>query len=129
MIHLDTFTFHYVSIKSLIADEEQRLELYLHSTMFLLNPILSIYRLAKKGFTFHYVSIKSNASTSLLSSAVRFTFHYVSIKSQKLRWETFLHKLFTFHYVSIKSQLARRNNRVVHNLHSTMFLLNLEKGV
>ena len=58
-----TFTFHYVSIKSMYSDPSQ--------------AILGL-------FTFHYVSIKSRKATEIFKNIVQFTFHYVSIKSVKL---------------------------------------------
>ena len=56
---LRTFTFHYVSIKSIAAVTDN-----------------------KDGiFTFHYVSIKSWRELELSNIVRSFTFHYVSIKS------------------------------------------------
>ena len=82
--------------------------LYLHSTMYLLNPIAPIVTLQKSAFTFHYVSIKSlplvchpstltdlHSTMYLLNHAyilhdkdinTEFTFHYVSIKSDSADW-------------------------------------------
>ena len=98
---------------------------YLHSTMYLLNHILSKARSNRDNtFTFHYVSIKSLVIVIIELENFRFTFHYVSIKSSSalllLLCRTYLHSTmyllnpgefhyvvtdekFTFHYVSIKS--------------------------
>ena len=98
------FTFHYVSIKTLISFFKA------------LTPDL---------FTFHYVSIKTNGvtlwgshdghlhSTMYLLKRVRhnvigklprkFTFHYVSIKTKLTILCIILYNVFTFHYVSIKT--------------------------
>ena len=77
------FTFHYVSIKSILSQHTNRMcpknlhsTMYLlnqisdksclgkkadlHSTMYLLNPKRLYFCRVSKGFTFHYVSIKSN---------------------------------------------------------------------
>ena len=102
---LKRFTFHYVSIKS----RESifyifSFNLYLHSTMYLLNRFLNTpldpfyYQ-----FTFHYVSIKSAMCQMWQASTRRFTFHYVSIKSALRSSKRRTLTSFTFHYVSIKS--------------------------
>ena len=60
---------------------------------------------------------------------VQFTFHYVSIKSQT-QAETFTTtNAFTFHYVSIKSFAALAVSAIEADLHSTMYLLNLNLGL
>ena len=56
----NSFTFHYVSIKS--------------QSVIIVSPGLSL-------FTFHYVSIKSLKCWRYRKMLKRFTFHYVSIKS------------------------------------------------
>ena len=53
------FTFHYVSIKSLKIQQDPLQAVYLHSTMYLLNPVFRCCLYIAKRFTFHYVSIKS----------------------------------------------------------------------
>ena len=83
--YLKIFTFHYVSIKSKSIDTNYMEWCYLHSTMYLLNPISAKFLLSpvpdlhstmyllnrwcvrwwtssKSWFTFHYVSIKSGYS-------------------------------------------------------------------
>ena len=58
------FTFHYVSINSILVKRHFLLHLNLHSTMYLL--ILSVSCCVRFGhnlFTFHYVSINSPASS------------------------------------------------------------------
>ena len=101
---VDWFTFHYVSIKSQSDCTQGIKSVYLHSTMYLLNPNGDLYMMFAKinlhstmyllnrefghrgvggsrKFTFHYVSIKSNAERSTMCRSPSFTFHYVSIKS------------------------------------------------
>ena len=56
---LQTFTFHYVSIKSDIKTKATISNVDLHSTMYLLNPNIVTSTVAATEFTFHYVSIKS----------------------------------------------------------------------
>ena len=57
------FTFHYVSIKSILCP---------------------VGRYSALIFTFHYVSIKSCDCDTANLTIVIFTFHYVSIKSEAL---------------------------------------------
>ena len=97
------FTFHYVSIKSVLAASPYRLDIDLHSTMYLLNPMTLVFFIAFMVFTFHYVSIKSDDALLAYSMLIK----------------------FTFHYVSIKSQLSELLMVLITNLHSTMYLLNL----
>ena len=97
------FTFHYVSIKSVLAASPYRLDSDLHSTMYLLNPMTLVFFIAFMVFTFHYVSIKSDDALLAYSMLIK----------------------FTFHYVSIKSQLSELLMVLITNLHSTMYLLNL----
>ena len=54
-----------------------------------------------------------------------FTFHYVSIKSGLTKCVEPRITLFTFHYVSIKSHATDIPSINADNLHSTMYLLNL----
>ena len=61
-----------------------------------------------------------------LPTSGRFTFHYVSIKSKSDFDDDLFVKLFTFHYVSIKSSLRLYPIHSHPDLHSTMFLLNLQ---
>ena len=56
-----------------------------------------------------------------------FTFHYVSIKSYIEIFVFGHHRWFTFHYVSIKSAEAEAERQAEIDLHSTMYLLNLDK--
>ena len=71
--------------------------------MYLLNHKELLTVSVGRQFTFHYVSIKSNKADNIDSKADTFTFHYVSIKSDKI--------------------VVRLDQS--HNLHSTMYLLNL----
>ena len=75
---------------------------YLHSTMYLLNLAAAITGFLALLFTFHYVSIKSWKNLHLSCTELKFTFHYVSIKSYN-----------RCHFYGS-----------IHNLHSTMYLLN-----
>ena len=97
------FTFHYVSIKSVINFHVCRNFRYLHSTMYLLNLFVE----------------------RIYSVYTQFTFHYVSIKSHFTIRTIFGSNLFTFHYVSIKSYLTSLLMLIINHLHSTMYLLNL----
>ena len=55
---------------------------YLHSTMYLLIPAISLFRKCFGHlFTFHYVSINSLLLTHDYYEIIKFTFHYVSINS------------------------------------------------
>ena len=57
---LAAFTFHYVSIKSVSHHPDNYNQPDLHSTMYLLNPLIRLYPIGSDAqFTFHYVSIKS----------------------------------------------------------------------
>ena len=96
------FTFHYVSIKSVINFHVCRNFRYLHSTMYLLNLFVE----------------------RIYSVYTQFTFHYVSIKSHFTIRTIFGSNLFTFHYVSIKSYLTSLLMLIINHLHSTMYLLN-----
>ena len=121
-----SFTFHYVSIKSVPAVPIWSVFVNLHSTMYLLNlDGIALTNATTILFTFHYVSIKSKISHLSKITFTKFTFHYVSIKSTAslpyspdkvylhstmylLNLQYFssiwiLHFVFTFHYVSIKS--------------------------
>ena len=55
-----TFTFHHVSIKTVLGDTD---------------------RATEAAFTFHHVSIKTHISAFYCGICVLFTFHHVSIKT------------------------------------------------
>ena len=56
----EVFTFHYVSIKSIVTWDQSYIKENLHSTMYLLNRIYVVNTTTGTAiFTFHYVSIKS----------------------------------------------------------------------
>ena len=102
----------------------------LHSTMYLLNlfnpvDIMSVF----PEFTFHYVSIKSTAYTPNTDIVLKFTFHYVSIKSQIKTKASIsnvdLHS--TMYLLNLDRGLTGRRRRT--NLHSTMYLLNLRQAL
>ncbi len=99
-----SFTFHYVSIKSLLVSKGNLSYVHLHSTMYLLNQnqhyqqaILKLYLHS----TMYLLNPKSDNRVNLFSST------------------------FTFHYVSIKSKYLVEKDINLKNLHSTMYLLNL----
>ena len=97
------FTFHYVSIKSVVREYRLLEILHLHSTMYLLNRYP------------HY--------KTLVSSMI-FTFHYVSIKSS-----TFKSMIIYIYYLHSTMYLLNQNQRCQQvilklYLHSTMYLLN-----
>ena len=98
-----TFTFHYVSIKTLYSEDCSLYNSHLHSTMYLLKPDTSAETLDYKEFTFHYVSIKTILVCCLIIGIFIFTFHYVSIKTLAFCFLLQLFHQFTFHYVSIKT--------------------------
>ena len=123
------FTFHYVSINTDIPGLDFLKNRTLHSTMFLLIPVLIKGVSKQKVFTFHYVSINTCIAGWILSREVIFTFHYFSINTGivlrdftgrflSLHSTMFLliHKRyaggkpgdqnFTFHYVSINTCLS-----------------------
>ena len=58
------FTFHYVSIKSSNMHMPYAQALNLHSTMYLLNLVVTYFYQVVTKFTFHYVSIKSKTAVS-----------------------------------------------------------------
>ena len=61
------FTFHYVSIKSVVREYRLLEILHLHSTMYLLNRYPHCKTLVSSMiFTFHYVSIKSSTFKSMI---------------------------------------------------------------
>ena len=61
--NLDSFTFHYVSINSLMPMPLKRIVQNLHSTMYLLIQVHVVHEDYIPEFTFHYVSINSNPQT------------------------------------------------------------------
>ena len=65
----------------------------------------------------------------IMSVFPEFTFHYVSIKSTAYTPNTDIVLKFTFHYVSIKSQIKTKASISNVDLHSTMYLLNLDRGL
>ena len=100
----NSFTFHYVSIKSTEHYAYNAEHHHLHSTMYLLNQQL-LYAQVYKHRHLH--------STMYLLNRANYGLYEPS-------------NLFTFHYVSIKSRLHRTRRASHRHLHSTMYLLNLE---
>ena len=97
------FTFHYVSIKSIYCPIDKVVFIYLHSTMYLLNPIQSrLRRSIKSRFTFHYVSIKSQTFTVFFSD-VKNLHSTMYLLNRVNLFSSIGVTQFTFHYVSIKS--------------------------
>ncbi len=97
-----TFTFHYVSIKTVFSIS---------------------YNLVNSRFTFHYVSIKTNAVSEAAQLQQQFTFHYVSIKTIAADLsKTELANLHSTMYL-LKHYLSSVFLHLKHNLHSTMYLL------
>ena len=97
---------------------------YLHSTMYLLIPAISLFRKCFGHlFTFHYVSINSLLLTHDYYEIIKFTFHYVSINSNchiyMYDLSAYLHSTM---YLLILSFCIMKSLDVV-NLHSTMYLL------
>ena len=96
------FTFHYVSIKTVSEYKEAQNEMHLHSTMYLLKRIRHLYSLISvAAFTFHYVSI--------------ITLIFV-IKNLK---HSYLHS--TMYLLKPNGQVDVAHEYI--NLHSTMYLL------
>ena len=92
----------------MIVTQQILQSLYLHSTMYLLNPnqlIADKYALYK--FTFHYVSIKSSIhhTADLRDMNLHSTMYLLNPVSKELTRYSL--NLFTFHYVSIKSSMWR----------------------
>ena len=59
------FTFHYVSIKTIVGRLMFVRLNNLHSTMYLLKPLAFVYDYVYVQFTFHYVSIKTSCASVL----------------------------------------------------------------
>ena len=82
------FTFQYVSINTSTVRPEYSRMRYLHSNMFLLILLFSIWTpSAWDVFTFQYVSINTFAEKEDYTSVLIFTFQYVSINTLKLTTE------------------------------------------
>ena len=100
-IDFDYFTFHNVSINTKQDGCDNRCDMTLHSTMFLLIRVSDSSPFHSPSFTFHNVSINTRSRT-----------------------QTHLSRLnFTFHNVSINTKASRRKSNLHASLHSTMFLL------
>ena len=101
------FTFHYVSINTRMATQEDFDKFY---------------------FTFHYVSINTRMLTpEYLRQITLHSTMFLLI----LPWRTSIskHAVFTFHYVSINTDMRVGSAPVVRTLHSTMFLLIQDQSV
>ena len=97
---------------------------YLHSTMYLLIPAISLFRKCFGHlFTFHYVSINSFRFAALSGVLLSFTFHYVSINSALNAWvDSNYNNLHSTMYLLILLMLIKATHLIL-NLHSTMYLL------
>ena len=95
------FTFHDVSINTVVPLESVNRQTSLHSTMFLLIPIASGHRRKRSHFTFHDVSINTPSLTTLLTASLT------------------LHSTM---FLLIRRGISA-DDREVTTLHSTMFLL------
>ena len=100
------FTFHYVSINTRMLTPEYLRQITLHSTMFLL-ILAAFLQEDRKLLSLH--------STMFLLI---------------LPWRTSIskHAVFTFHYVSINTRNSFYQPRDFTSLHSTMFLLIPERS-
>ena len=96
------FTFHNVSINTLLKLFLNILQIALHSIMFLLIP----FDFSSSGFMPNY-----------------FTFHNVSINTSLLPSPSNLVLYFTFHNVSINTTPDDFVGNTFYTLHSIMFLL------
>ena len=97
---------------------------YLHSTMYLLIPAISLFRKCFGHlFTFHYVSINSLLLTRTAKPQTLCFYNYVSINSLLLTHDYYEIIKFTFHYVSINSNCHIYMYDLSAYLHSTMYLL------
>ena len=101
----NSFTFHYVSIKSIVRNKHGLVVCYLHSTMYLLNHKCKVI-IGTIGANLH--------STMYL------------LNPEWLQNNSYNGK-FTFHYVSIKSSQYTMTTSTETHLHSTMYLLNLPR--
>ena len=95
------FTFHDVSINTVVPLESVNRQTSLHSTMFLLIPIASGHRRKRSHFTFHDVSINTPSLTTLLTASLT------------------LHS--TMFLLILCLEVITQNHLIT--LHSTMFLL------
>ena len=96
------FTFHDVSINTVVPLESVNRQTSLHSTMFLLIPIASGHRRKRSHFTFHDVSI----NTIIMIDMCYFL----------------LYALHSTMFLLIRRGISA-DDREVTTLHSTMFLL------
>ena len=97
---------------------------YLHSTMYLLIPAISLFRKCFGHlFTFHYVSINSLLLTHDYYEIIKFTFHYVSINSKSYNpctlADMYLHSTM-YLLILLRSKI---HFCIQSHLHSTMYLL------
>ena len=122
----NSFTFHYVSIKSHSSLYLHHCTLFnLHSTMYLLNHFR---KMASRPVYPHLHSTMYLLNRHIVLLATReyysFTFHYVSIKS----YPSFNPPIFRFNLHStmylLNLWLLHNQSNRGHDLHSTMYLLN-----
>ena len=124
-LSVSRFTFHYVSIKSLVLYDVSLVFSYLHSTMYLLNHYMWVPKGSKicnlhstMYLLNHFLTLCLNSFAKNLHSTMYLLNQGCSQRNHvPCAW-------FTFHYVSIKSRLWKWLGVVEMDLHSTMYLLN-----
>ena len=97
------FTFHHVSIKTIVLSHTEIVDSHSHSTMYLLklSQLEYIHEAYKHSHSTMYL-LKPNVEYFDLYEEI-FTFHHVSIKTLGTQCELYLPYVFTFHHVSIKT--------------------------
>ena len=118
------FTFHHVSIKTLVAKHYCKVIIsFTFHHVSIKTKTYACCCVFNKSFTFHHVSIKTLLKRYLAWVTKRFTFHHVSIKTFQSAHTIHTALEFTFHHVSIKTLDALTGIPPKPNSHSTMYLL------
>ena len=92
--------------------------------MFLLIPLIRLELSCLYTFTFHDVSINTDALRSSFSGSCHFTFHDVSINTNSSEYQNrFINSLHSTMFLLILERSFSVSRRLYHSLHSTMFLL------
>ncbi len=117
------FTFHYVSISTLIRLIMRLIFLHLHSTMYLfqLVPLLRLY-MDVLTFTFHYVSISTIRIPHIRHPGTHIYIPLCIYFNAPLLLLCMVALTFTFHYVSISTSPVADDAPLYPDLHSTMYL-------
>ena len=122
---LAIFTFHYVSISTIVFILLENHLVYLHSTMYLFQLFHEI-TITFSQKIYIPLCIYFNCDTSAICSHVNiFTFHYVSISTDFISDIVTCRHKFTFHYVSISTTPWYVIKSFLYYLHSTMYLFQL----